>query len=114
MKKILKKAKLLLTEQKPKEVLTGLDIDDELISSLVSEDIDKTIKNANLLKNRMETFEQSITKKVQDDLVHSNVKPSATNKATSSDAMTWEKFEHLSQEEQTRFAEEHPDEFNNL
>lgn len=114
VEKNLKESKIIVNRAKAKEVLTGLDIDDDLISSLVSEDEEKTIKNANLLKNRMTTFEESITKKIQDDLVHSNLKPPATNKTTSSDAMTWEKFEKLSQEEQAKFAEENPDEFNNL
>jgi len=38
----------------------------------------------------------------------------ATHNLGADNAMTWEKYQQLSDEEQAKFATEHPDEFNNL
>lgn len=113
--KNLKESKVIVNTAKAKEILAGLDIGDDLISSLVSDDEEKTVANATNLKNKMTSFEEAVTKKVTENLLNKDLTPPASNKAPSDEkAMTWEKFEKLSQEEQNKFAVENPEQFANL
>lgn len=110
----LKQSRIILNKAKAKEVLSGYDIDDELINSLVNDDETLTLKNANLLKTKMDTFKDSVTKEVQSQITSLDVKPTPTNIPQNDDAMTLDKFSNLSAEEQNKFIEEHPEEFENL
>lgn len=110
----LKQSRIILNKAKAKEVLSGYDIDDELINSLVNDDETLTLKNANLLKTKMDTFKDSVTKEVQSQITSLDVKPTPTNIPQKDDAMTLDKFSNLSAEEQNKFMEEHPEEFENL
>lgn len=110
----LKQSRIILNKAKAKEVLSGYDIDDELINSLVNDDETLTLKNANLLKTKMDTFKDSVTKEVQSQITSLDVKPTPTNIPQKDDAMTLDKFSNLSAEEQNKFIEEHPEEFENL
>ena len=110
----LKQSRIILNKAKAKEVLSGYDIDDELINSLVNDDETLTLKNANLLKTKMDTFKDSVTKEVQSQITSLDVKPTPTNIPQKDDAMTLDKFNNLSAEEQNKFIEEHPEEFENL
>lgn len=110
----LKQSRIILNKAKAKEVLSGYDIDDELINSLVNDDETLTLKNANLLKTKMDTFKDSVTKEVQAQITSLDVKPNPTNIPQKDDIMTLDKFSNLSAEEQNKFIEEHQEEFENL
>jgi len=114
IEKNLRESKLIVNKAKAKEVLAGLDIDEELISNLVNEDEATTIKNATLLKNKFEAFKETVAKQTKDSLASLDVKPNLTNVPQESNAMTWDKFQKLSDEEQSKWANENPEEFNNL
>lgn len=107
-------SKIIVNTAKAKEILAGLPITDEIISTLVRDDEETTITNATNLKTQIESLKAETDKKVREELANIDVKPDITNVPQDGGAMTWDKFEGLSMEEQNRFAEEHPDEFNNL
>lgn len=114
IEKNLRESKLIVNKAKAKEILAGLDIDEELISNLVNEDEAKTLQNATLLKNKFESFKETVAKQTKDSLANLDVKPNLTNVPQDSGAMTWEKFEKLSQEEQNKWANDNPEEFEKL
>ena len=111
----LKKSKMIVNKARATEILAGLGIADELIEQLVREDEEQTVANATALANQFKTMQEDTIKKTKEELAAIDVKPNITNVKQGSDAiMNWEKFTKLSVEEQNKFAEEHPEEFNNL
>ena len=112
--KELKEARETKNKAKATEILAGLNLSDDIINSLVRDDENATIQNATNLKNQIEAMTAETIKKTKEELTTLDVKPNISNVNQQDDSMTWEKFEKLSQEEQNKFAEEHPDEFNNL
>ena len=110
----LKNSRIIVNTAKAKDILVGLDLDDDIISMLVSDDENKTINNANKLKAKFESQKEMVTKKTKEDLVTMNVQPTISNVPQQSDVMTMDKFMDLSAEEQNKFIEEHPQEYNNL
>lgn len=110
----LKNSRIIVNTAKAKDILVGFDLDDDIISMLVSDDENKTINNANKLKAKFESQKEIVAKKTQEDLVTMNVQPSVSNVPQQSDVMTMEKFMYLNAEEQNKFVEEHQQEFNNL
>lgn len=112
--KNLKESRIVKNKAKVMTVLAGLDIDEELIDSLVSEDETISINKANKLKTKIDTLSTEIEKKTKENLTQLNIKPSVNDKNLDTDAMTFDKFRSLSQEEQNKFAQEHPQEFENL
>lgn len=107
-------SKIIVNTAKAKEILAGLPISDEIINSLVRDDEGVTITNATNLKTQIESLKAETDKKVREELANIDLKPSISNVPQDGGAMTWDKFEGLSIEEQNKFAEEHPDEFANL
>ena len=114
IEKNLRESKIIVNTAKAKEILAGLPLTDEIINSLVRDDEEATIKNATNLKTQMESLKTETDKKVREELANIDLKPTITNVPQDGGAMTWDKFEGLSLEEQNKFAEEHPDEFANL
>ncbi len=112
--KNLKESRIVKNKAKVMTVLAGLDIDEELIDSLVSEDETTSINKANKLKTKIDTLSTEIEKKTKENLTQLNIKPSVNDKNLDANAMTFDKFRSLSQEEQNKFAQEHPQEFENL
>lgn len=112
--KNLRDSKIIVNKAKAKEILSGLDIDESLIDTLVSEDEQKTLNNANLLKEKFSSFKDTIEKQTKESITNLEVKPNLTNIPQKDDVMTMEKFGALSAEEQNKFIEEHPQEFENL
>lgn len=112
--KNLKESRIVKNKAKVMTVLAGLDIDEELIDSLVSEDETISINKANKLKTKIDTLSTEIEKKTKENLTQLNIKPSVNDKNLDTNAMTFDKFRNLSQEEQNKFAQEHPQEFENL
>ena len=97
-----------------KEILAGIPLTDEIINSLVRDDEQATITNATNLKAQIESLKTETDKKVREELANIDLKPSISNVPQDGGAMTWEKFEGMTIDEQNKFAEEHPDEFANL
>ena len=112
--KNLKESRIVKNKAKVMTVLAGLDIDEELIDSLVSEDETISINKANKLKTKIDTLSTEIEKKTKENLTQLNIKPSVNDKNLDANVMTFDKFRSLSQEEQNKFAQEHPQEFENL
>lgn len=114
IEKNLRESKIIVNTAKAKEILAGLPLTDEIINSLVRDDEEATITNATNLKTQLESLKSETDKKVREELANADLKPNISNVPQDGGAMTWEKFESLSLEEQNKFAEENPDEFNNL
>lgn len=112
--KNLHESKIIVNTAKAKEILAGLPLSDDVINSLVRDDEETTITNANNLKTQIESLKSETDKKVREELANIDLKPSISNVPQDGGSMTWEKFEGLSVEEQNKFAEENPDEFANL
>lgn len=110
----LKNSQKIYNKAKVKEILAGYDIEDGIIDSFVSDNEEASINGANLFKNRLDTIIADTTKKVQDSITSIDVRPTASNNPNQDAAMTFEKFSQLSAEEQERFINEHPQEFQNL
>lgn len=111
----LRNSKIIVNKAKAKEILSGLDIDESLINTLVSEDEQATINNANLLKNRFTTFKDTVEKQTRESITNLNVKPDTTNVPQQDDgAMTLDKFYKMTNEEQIKFVNENPGAIENL
>lgn len=105
----LRNSKIIVNKAKAKEILSGLDIDESLINTLVSEDEQATINNANLLKNRFTTFKDTVEKQTRESITNLNVKPDTTNVPQQDDGvMTLDKFYKMTNEEQIKFVNENP------
>lgn len=111
----LRNSKIIVNKAKAKEILSGLDIDESLIDTLVSEDEQATINNANLLKNRFTTFKDTVEKQTRESLTNLNAKPETTNVPQQDDGvMTLDKFYKMTNEEQIKFVNENPGAIENL
>lgn len=110
----LRNSRIVVNTAKAKEILAGLPLTEDVINSLVRDDEEATIKNATNLKTQIESLRAETDKKVREELANVDLKPSISNVPQDGGAMTWDKFEGLTLEEQNAFAEEHPDEFANL
>lgn len=110
----LKTSRIIVNTAKAKEILAGEVIDEQLIASLVSDNLDDTIAKANMFKNTLTNLKDSVEKQTRESLATANLKPSITNVNQGEDAMTFDKFAQLSAEAQEKFIAEHPDEFDKL
>lgn len=103
---------------KAKSILVGVGIGeaeaDELVASIVKEDEQATISSANLFATQFNSIKENTAKQTREELANLNLKPNPTNIPPNSDAMTWEKFSKLSDEEQNKFATENPEAFAKL
>lgn len=113
-KENLEKSQKILNTTKAKEILAGLDIDDGIISMLVTNDEQTTINNANKLKAKFDSMKETVEKETKEKLVNTDLKPSISNVNQGEDAMTLDKFSNLSADEQEKFINEHPEEFDKL
>lgn len=112
----LSQSRVIVNTAKAKEILAGLELDDETISMLVSDDENKTIGNATRLKQKFDSLKENVEKQTKEKLLNANLDPSIPNVNPNKDdeTMTIDKFMELSSVEQEKFIEEHPEEFNNL
>lgn len=110
----LKNSRIIVNTAKAKDILAGLNVNDTIVSKLVSDDETATINAANDLKTMLETQKEEVAKKTKEELLTPNVQPTISNVPQSNDAMTMDKFMLLSADEQNQFITEHPEEFNNL
>lgn len=105
----LSNAKKINNTAKAKEILAGLDIDDTLVATLVSDDETATINNANLLKAKIENIREIAITTTKEQLANLDVKPNPTNIPQDDDVMTLDKFNKMSLTEQVNFKRENPD-----
>ena len=111
----LKNSRIIVNTAKAKEILAGLDLDDDLIKLVVSDDETRTIDSANKLKAKFDSQKDIIAKQTKETLMSAELKPSISNVNPNEDGvMTLDKFSGLSAEEQNKWIEEHPQEFQNL
>jgi len=110
----LKKSKLIVSTAKAKEILAGIIDDEDIISTLVTEDLEKTIANATKLSSKISSLKEETKKKTQEDLTNLDVKPTIPNANQNDSGMTWEKYTKLSEAEQVKYANENPTEFAKL
>jgi len=110
----LKSSKLIVNTAKAKEILAGENIQDELISSLVSDNMDETVARVNMFKNTLTSIKDTVAKQTKESLVTADLKPSIPSANPNEDIMTIDKFMDLSSEEQEKFINENPTAFENL
>lgn len=107
--KYLSNAKKINNTAKAKEILAGLDIDEALVATLVSDDETATINNANLLKAKIENIREVAITTTKEQLANLDVKPSPTNIPQENTGMTLEKLNSMSLTDQLIFKRENPD-----
>lgn len=108
-------SKIIVNKAKAKQILAGLDISDDIINSLVVEDEAQTTQNATNLASQINTIKEAVVKQTKEELNALDVKPNISNVDPNQDnTMNWDKFTKLSQEEQSKFQMEHPEEFAKL
>lgn len=107
--KYLSDAKKINNTAKAKEILAGLDIDDTLIATLVSDDENATINNATLLKTKIENVKEIAITTTKEQLANLDVKPNPTNISQKDAGMTLEKLNSMSLTDQLMFKRENPD-----
>ena len=110
----LRQSRIIVNTAKAKEILAGENVDEELLNRIVTDDTDTTIALANKFKETLSTLKTNVEKQTRESLSTQDLKPSITNVPQDSGAMTLNKFYELSAEEQNKFVEEHPDEFEKL
>lgn len=113
----LKNSRIIVNTAKAKEILAGLDLDDDLISLVVSDDANKTIDSANKLKAKFDSQKETVVKQTKESLTSLDLDPALPNvkQGEDSDVIdTFEKFGKLSATEQEKWISEHPQEFENL
>ena len=113
-KENLAKSQKILNTTKAKEILAGLELDDDTISMLVTDDEQTTINNATRLKAKFDSMKETIEKQTKEKLTNVDLKPSISNVNQNEEIMTFDKFSKLSAEEQEKFINEHPTEFEKL
>lgn len=102
-------ARMTDNRAKVKEILSEVGgVDETVLNAIVTDDEVTSVKNANAILTQIKNIQLATETKTKQDLATLNIKPVASN--TSNDnAMTWEKFDQMSADEQSKFAEEHPD-----
>ena len=112
----LKMSKKVYNEAQAKTILAEIGgIDEAVLNSIVSEDSDKTIANANAIVNMFKTRQEETIKKTKEEIQNANILPTPSNVPTGEKAIkTFDDFDKLSYEEQDKFQREHPEEFEQL
>ena len=109
----LSNSRKIYNKAKAMEILAGENVDEKIIDSLVTDNLETTLANINALKTNLTTIKDSVANKTKESLSTLDLTPTMTN-VPQNDVMTMEKFMDLSAEEQEKFVTEHPTEFENL
>ena len=112
--KYLANAKKIYNTAKAKEILAGLDVDDQLIETLVSEDESATVNNAMLLKNKFDSLREITIKQTKENIANLDIKPNPTNIPQENDVMTVEKFQKMTLSQQVQWKRNNEEEYENL
>ena len=103
----------IYNKAKAMEILAGENVDEKIIDSLVTDNLDTTLATINALKTNLTAIKDGVAKNTKESLTTLDLTPTMTN-VPQNDVMTMEKFMDLSAEEQEKFVNEHPIEFGNL
>ncbi|MBR5303435.1 MAG: hypothetical protein IKU37_01245 [Candidatus Gastranaerophilales bacterium] len=117
IQKNLAESRIIKNTAKAKNILAGLNVKDSIIARLVSEDENETLNSVNELKAMLETQKETVAKQTKESLQTLNLDPTLpnVNQNEGNDVIdTFEKFGKLSAEEQNKWINEHPTEFENL
>ena len=101
-------SRIIVNTAKAKEILAGLNLEDDLISLVVSDDADKTIASANKLKAKFDSQKEMVAKETKESLTNIDLKPDMTN-VNQNEGMTFDKFANMTAEEQNQWLSENPD-----
>lgn len=104
-----KQSKIIYNTAKAKEILAGLNLDDDIISLVVSDDADKTVSSANKLKAKFDSQKEIIAKQTKESLTNVDLNPTITNVNQNENVMTLDKFGNMSAEEQNKWLADNPD-----
>lgn len=104
----LKNSRIIVNTAKAKEILAGLDLDDDIISLVVSDDEAKTISSANKLKAKFDMQKENVAKQTKESLANVDLTPTITNVNQNENIMSFDKFNNLSADEQNKWLEENP------
>lgn len=113
--KNLANSRMILAKAKAQEILSQVGITDEdIIETVTNDNLDTTIARATALANKFKTVTEETAKKTKEELANLDIKPTQTNIPQGDDVMTLDKFQNLSADEQEKFINEHPEEFEKL
>ena len=110
-------ANKLLNSTKAKSVLVEAGITDNIdsiVSRITTDDENATMESAKAIADLFKAKIEETAKKTREEIANLDIKPNPSNVPQDGGAMTWDKFTSLSQEEQSKFQQEHPEEFLNL
>lgn len=106
----LRNSRIIVNNAKAREILAGYDLDDDILSMLVSDDETTTINRANKLKSKFDTQKENVAKETKESLMSIDLKPNMPNVNQNENVIdTFEKFGNLSAEEQNKWLSENPD-----
>ena len=108
----LSNSRKIYNKAKAMEILAGENVDEKIIDSLVTDNLETTMATINALKANLTTIKDSVANKTKESLSTLDLTPTMSN--VPQDTMTFDKFNQLSAEEQEKFINEHPQEFENL
>ena len=113
--KNLANSRKILAKAKAQEILSQVGITDEdIIETVTSDNLDNTIARAQTLANKFKTVTEETVKKTKEEIANLDIKPTQTNIPQGDNVMTLDKFQNLSADEQEKFINEHPEEFEKL
>ena len=104
----LKNSRIIVNTAKATQILAGLDLDDDIISLVVSDDEAKTISSANKLKAKFDMQKENVVKQTKESLANVDLTPTITNVNQNENIMSFDKFNSLSADEQNKWLEENP------
>lgn len=106
-----------ITKNKAKvmTILSALEIDEDIIDTIVSEDETKSINNANKILNKINAIKDSVKKQTEANLVNMDLTPTTTNiNPNESNIMTADKFSKMSMLEQKQWKDSNPETYSEL
>lgn len=109
----LSNSRKIYNKAKAMEILAGENVDEKIIDSLVTDNLETTLATINALKTNLTAIKDGVAKNTKESLTTLDLTPTMTN-VPQNDVMTMDKFMDLSAEEQDKFVNEHPTEFQNL
>lgn len=112
----LKDAKITNNKAKVMTVLASVDIDEDIINSIVTEDEVKSLENANKILNKINSIKAEVEKQTKDSLMNMDLKPTITNADPNEDSnvMTKEKFNSLSMLDQKQWKDANEEKYREL
>ena len=109
----LSNSRKIYNKAKAMEILAGENVDEKIIDSLVTDNLETTLATINALKTNLTAIKDGVAKNTKESLTTLDLTPTMTN-VPQNNVMTMDKFMDLSAEEQDKFVNEHPTEFQNL